>query len=112
MKKTFLSTACALAALAMAGSAFADGVVKATLEAPVSGHVKLIAAHAVFNCEGTTCVAAIAPDDANDIYACQDLAKHVGRVTAYEEFKPLDDKRIAKCNTAAPKPKTVTAAAQ
>jgi hypothetical protein len=39
MKKT-LSTACALFALAMAGSAFADGVAKATLEAPVNGRAK------------------------------------------------------------------------
>jgi len=98
--KTLLTTACALFTLAMAGSALADGSVKATLESPVSGHAKLIAAHAVFNCEGTTCVASTAPDDANDAYACKDLAKHVGRITAYQEFKPLDDKALAKCNTA------------
>jgi hypothetical protein len=110
--KRFVSTACALAALAMAGSAFADGVVKVTLEAPVAKPVKLIAAHAVFSCEGTSCIANLAPDDANDAYACQDLAKQVGRVTAYEEFKALNDKSLAKCNTAAPKPKTVTAQAQ
>ena len=100
MKKT-LSTACALFALAMAGSALADGSVKATLESPVAGHAKLIAAHAVFNCEGTTCVAATAPDDANDAYACKDLAKQVGRIASYQEFKPLDEKGLAKCNTAA-----------
>jgi hypothetical protein len=99
--KTFLSTACALFALAMASSALADGSVKATLESPVAGRAKLIAAHAVFNCEGTTCVASTAPDDANDAYACKDLAKQVGRITAYQEFKPLDDKALAKCNTAA-----------
>jgi hypothetical protein len=63
--KTFLSTACALATLAIAGSAFAEGTVTVTLESPVPGHVKLIAAHAVFNCEAATCVAVIAPDDAN-----------------------------------------------
>jgi hypothetical protein len=99
--KTILSTACALFALAMAGSALADGSVKATLEAPVAGRAKLIAAHAVWNCEGTTCVAATAPDDANDAYACKDLAKQVGRIVSYQEFKALDDKALAKCNTAA-----------
>ena len=97
----FLPTACALFALAMAGSALADGSVKATLESPVNGHTKLIAAHAVFNCEGTTCVANVAPDDANDAYACKDLAKQVGRIASYQEVKPLDDKALAKCNTAA-----------
>jgi hypothetical protein len=108
--KTYLSTACALVALALAGSALAEGTVKVTLEAPVAGHVKLIAAHAVFNCEETTCVAAAAPDDANDVFACKDLAKHVGRVASYAEFKPLDDKGLAKCNDAAPKTATVAAA--
>ena len=104
MKKT-LSMACALFALAMAGSALADGSVKATLESPVTGHAKLIAAHAVFNCEGVTCVAAIAPEDADDAFACKDLAKHVGRIVSYQEFKPLDDKGLAKCNAAAtPRP--------
>lgn len=99
--KNALSMACALVALAMAGSALADGSVKATLESPVAGHAKLIAAHAVFNCEGTTCVAVTAPDDANDAYACKDLAKKVGRIASYQEFKPLDEKSLAKCNTAA-----------
>jgi len=106
--KTYFSAACAVIALAMAGSALADGSVRATLESPVAGRAKLIAAHAVFNCEATTCLAAVAPDDANDAYACKDLAKHVGRVVSYAEFRPLDDKALAKCNTGAPN--TVTAA--
>jgi hypothetical protein len=109
--KSFLSTACAVAALAMAGSAFAEGAVKVTLESPVAGQVKLIAAHAVFRCQDTTCEAALAPDDANGVYACADLAKKVGRVTSYVEFKALDDKALAKCNAAAPKGATVTAQA-
>ncbi len=100
MNKT-LATACAAFTLALAGSAMADGSVKATLESPVAGRAKLIAAHAVFECEGVTCVAAVAPEDANDSYACQDLAKRVGRIVSYQEFKPLDDKGLAKCNTAA-----------
>jgi hypothetical protein len=111
MKKT-LSTACALFALTMAGSALADGSVKVTLESPVAGHAKLIAAHAVFNCEATTCIAATAPDDANDAYACKDLAKQVGRISSYQEFKPLDEKALAKCNTAAAGPKPVGTASR
>ncbi|MDB5483449.1 MAG: hypothetical protein JWO83_4502 [Caulobacteraceae bacterium] len=111
MKKT-LSTACALFALAMAGSALADGSVRVTLESPVAGHTKLIAAHAVFNCEGTSCVASTAPDDANDAYACKDLAKHVGRIVAYQEFKPLDEKALAKCNSVAAAPKPIGTASR
>ena len=105
-----LATACAVAVLGLAGSALADGTVKATLESPVSAPTKLIAAHAVFNCEGTTCVAGLAPDDASDAYACRDLAKHVGRVTAYAEYRALDDKALAKCNAGIAPAKTATAA--
>jgi hypothetical protein len=103
MKKT-LSTGCILFVLAMAGSALAENTVKATLETPVSGHIKLIAAHALFDCEGTTCIAPAAPEEAFDAYACKDLASHVGRVASYQEFKPLDQEALAKCNTAAVAP--------
>jgi hypothetical protein len=110
--KLNLATACAVMALGFAGSAFADGTVTATLENPVNGHAKFIAAHAVFNCEGTTCIAAVAPDDANDAYACKDVAKQVGRISAYKEFRALDDKGLAKCNTAAAAPKVIGTASR
>jgi hypothetical protein len=110
--KRSLAAACAVFALCLAGSAFADGTVTATLENPVAGHPKLIAAHAVFNCEGTTCVAAIAPDDANDAYACKDLAKQVGRIAAYKEFKALDEKGLGRCNQGAAGPKPIGTASR
>ncbi len=110
--KLHLAAACAVFSLGLAGSALADGVVTVALESPVAGHAKFIAAHAVFNCEGTTCVAALAPDDANDVFACKDVAKQVGRVTSYKEFKPLDDKAISKCNMAAAAPKTIGTASR
>jgi hypothetical protein len=110
--KLSLATACAVFAFGLAGSALADGTVTATLESPVNGRAKLIAAHAVFNCEGTTCIAEIAPDDANDAYACRDLAKQVGRIAAYKEFKPLDEKGLGKCNLAAPGPKPIGTASR
>jgi hypothetical protein len=110
--KLNLATACAVFTLGLAGSAFADGTVTATLENPVNGHAKLIAAHAVFNCEGTTCIAAVAPDDADDAYACKDLAKQVGRIAAYKEFKPLDEKGLSKCNIAAAAPKPIGTASR
>jgi hypothetical protein len=111
MKHT-LATVCALMSLGMAGAAFADGTVTATLESPVSGHVKFIAAHAVFNCEADTCVAQVAPDDANDAYACKDVAKQVGRISSYKEFKALDDKALAKCNLAAAASKPIPTASR
>ena len=66
----------------------------------------------MFNCEGTTCIAAAAPEDASDAYACKDLAKQVGRITSYKEFKPLDEKGLAKCNTAAAAPKPSSTASR
>ncbi len=110
--KFSLATACAVFTLGLAGSAFADGTVTATLENPVNGHAKFIAAHAVFNCEATTCVADFAPDDANDAYACRDLAKQVGRISTYKEFKPLDEKGLGKCNQAAAGPKPIGTASR
>jgi hypothetical protein len=97
MNKT-LSIACALVALATAGSALADGSAKATLESPIAARAKILAAHAVWDCEGTTCVAGAAPDGASGPSACKELAKQVGRITAYQEFRPLDESGLAKCN--------------
>src|SRR5947209_459810 len=108
MRLTF-PTACAVFTLGMAGSAFADSDVTATLASPVSGHVKFIAAHAVFNCEGVTCAASNAPGDADDAYACQDVAKRVGRIVAYSASRPLNEKALAKCNQVVATPKTAVA---
>jgi hypothetical protein len=110
MKLNF-ATACAIATLAMTGSAFAEGVT-ATLANPVATPVKFIAAHAVFHCEGTTCVAPGAPDDAGDISSCRDLAKHVGRVATYKAYRPLNDKAMDKCNAGIDEPKLIGTASR
>ncbi|MBV8594503.1 MAG: hypothetical protein JOZ27_09410 [Caulobacteraceae bacterium] len=98
--KIHLAAACAAITLGLAGAAFADGRVTATLESPAAP-AKLIAAHAVFNCAGTSCISGPAPDTAGTLDGCRELAHKVGRLTAYGEFKPLDEKALAKCNTAA-----------
>ena len=81
--KLTLATACAVLSLSFAGAALADGPITATLAAPQAGHAKLIAAHMVWNCEGAACVTPSARDDAASVSACKDLAKQVGRLTAY-----------------------------
>ncbi|MEO8812715.1 MAG: hypothetical protein ABI376_07370 [Caulobacteraceae bacterium] len=111
MKHQF-ATACAALSLAFAGSAFADGRVTATLETPQPAPAKFIAAHAVWNCVGAACVAAIAPDNAGSLDGCRDMAKKVGRLSAYGEFKPLDSKALAKCNLAASGPATSATASR
>ena len=100
--KHALATACAVLSFSFAGAAFADSQISATLASPQSAHVKLIAASAVWNCEADSCFAGIAPDDAIGVSGCKELAKQVGRLTAYTfDGKSLNDKALAKCNVAA-----------
>ena len=108
--KIQFATACAVLSLGMAGAAFADGRVTATLEQPTSGQAKFIAAHSTWNCTGGACVSGVASDEAGALDGCKDFVKKVGRVTAYGEFKPLDAKSLAKCNLAAAAPATVNTA--
>ena len=103
------ATAAAVLTLAFATTALADSQVTATLESPIAGKTQFIAAHAVFNCEATSCVAAVAPDDALGLDGCKEVAHKVGRLSAYGDYKPLDAKALAKCNTAAPAAKTALA---
>ncbi|MHB8528824.1 MAG: CC_3452 family protein [Caulobacteraceae bacterium] len=107
--KLRLATACAVIVLGLAGSALADGRVIATLESPQAPRKDLIAANAVWNCADSTCVAQLAPDDSGTLDGCKELARKVGRLTAYKEFKPLDAKTLAKCNAAAGAPRIGTA---
>ncbi len=105
--------AAALAACSLAGSAFADTTVTATLDTPQSANAKFIAAHAVWNCAGATCVATIAPDDAAGVSGCQDLAKKIGRISTYAgEGKSLDAKGLDKCNKSAAAPASIGTASR
>ena len=89
--KHALSTACAVFAVSFAGAALADSQISATLETPQAAHLKLIAASAVWNCQGDTCFAAVAPDDAVGVSGCKELARQVGRLSAYTfDAKSLD----------------------
>jgi hypothetical protein len=111
--KLALATACAVLSLSLAGGALADGRVTATLAAPGPAHAQLIAAHAVWNCDGANCVAALAPDDATGVSACKDLARKVGPLAAYAgERKSLDAAGLAKCNTAAASPANIGTASR
>ena len=109
--KLHLATACALASLALAGTAFADTRINLTLETPKAAKTKLIAAHAVFVCENASCVAGVAPDDSITVSSCKEVVRKVGRVTAYgSEYKSLSAEQLASCNAVAPAPATTTAA--
>jgi hypothetical protein len=107
-----LAIATAIAALTLAGSAFADTTLTATLASP-GGSAKFIAAHAVWNCAGSTCVASIAPDDSLGVAGCKELAKHIGHVSSYAgDAKSLDSKSLEKCNTSAASPAAIGTASR
>jgi hypothetical protein len=105
--------AAAFAALSLAGSALADTRLTATLDTPTAAPAKFIAAHAVWNCAGTTCVASMAPDDSAGVYGCQDLAHRIGHVASYAgESKSLDAKSLEKCNKSAASPAAIGTASR
>jgi hypothetical protein len=107
-----LAIATAIAALTVASSAFADTTLTATLASP-GGSAKFIAAHAVWNCSGSTCVASMAPDESAGVFGCKDLVKHIGKVSSYAaESKSLDSKGLDKCNTSAAPPASIGTASR
>ncbi|NBB14170.1 hypothetical protein GVN21_02235 [Caulobacter sp. SLTY] len=94
MKLQVLAAAAALS-LAFAGSSIAaDGKIIVTLKTPVAAKTKVIAAGAVFNCEGSTCVAAVAPSRTDTAKGCKALSKEVGEVVT---FGSLTNDDLAKC---------------
>jgi hypothetical protein len=104
-----LAIATALAAISLAGSVFAETTVTATLDSAQASRVKFIAADAVWDCSGTTCVATVAPDSASGLSGCKDLAKKIGHIVSYStEMRSLDAKALERCNIAATTP-TATA---
>ena len=94
-------TAVAVLALCAASSALAATTVTATLQAPAA-KARVIAGGAVWNCEGTVCVATAAPDNVASTKSCKDLAKAVGTVVGYASASfSLDAENLAKCNLSA-----------
>ncbi len=98
MKRSIIS-ACALIAFSIAGAASAETRITATLASSQANHGRVIAARAVWACQGGACVAQAAPDEALGPSGCRELARQVGPVTAYDrDGKALDAKSLAKCN--------------
>ena len=100
--KLRMLTAVAVVSLSFAGSAFADGKVSASLAAPVAAKTKVVAAGALFVCEGSTCVASTALSRTVTVSGCKELVKSVGAVTALTDGKrTLEAGDLATCNTVA-----------
>ena len=108
-----IALATAFAALTLAGSAFADTRVVATLDAAQPARAALIAAHASWNCAGTTCVTQTAPDETLSVDGCKDVAKQFGHIVSYAgDMKSLDAKALERCNKSAAAPSPVGTASR
>ena len=102
MKLVTLAAACAaLVTLSAAPAAFAGDAVVAKLAQPVTQATKLIAGEAVFNCEGDACVATSPTSQTFSSSTCKAIAAKFGPVTSYTGVKPMDDARLASCNSVA-----------
>jgi hypothetical protein len=99
MKLLTLAAACAAVATLTAAPAFAADQVVAKLAQPVPQATKFIAGEAVFKCEGDTCVAAAPQSQTFSTASCKTIAAKVGAVVAFTGEKPMDDTRLASCNT-------------
>lgn len=100
--KLRMLTAAAVLSLSFVGAAYADGKVSASLATPVAAKVKVVAAGALFICEGSTCVANSALARTVTVSGCKELVKVVGPVTTLTNGKrSLEGEDLAACNTAA-----------
>jgi hypothetical protein len=97
--KLIIAVACLAASLSLATHALADGRTVATLQQPVAAKTQLIANGAIWDCEGTTCVAANTPEESFGPGQCHGLAQHVGAVAEFKsEFKTLQPTSLERCN--------------
>jgi hypothetical protein len=98
--KLLIAVACLAASLSLATHALADGRTVATLQQPVAAKTQFIAAGAIWDCEGSTCVAVNTPEQSFGFSQCRDVAKRVGAVAEFKnDYKTLQSTSLDRCNT-------------
>ena len=88
----------ALAALAAASAAVADGPVSATLQAPIGKATEAVAGGAVFACKADTCVAESDTSQLDEMGMCRDIVRQLGAVS---KFGSMSAANVTKCNGSA-----------
>lgn len=95
--KLALAAACLVASFSLAGPVFAEGRAVAQLEKPLTSKVEVIAGHAVWECEQTSCVATETPAIPLGAAECRELARHVGAIIDLKDeshaLQPVDLQR-------------------
>ena len=104
MKLRFSAAFAAVAAAALATSAFAAEPVIAKLNAANTNGAKPVAGGAVFDCLGDVCAARSPTTDTTGLRACKELVRQVGSVSAFgPSSKQLSADQLAACNASARK---------
>ncbi len=107
--KLVIALACLATSLSLATHALADGQVTATLQQPIAAKKQFIANGAIWDCEGSTCVADNVPIQNFGPTSCRDVAKHAGLVAEFKNSaKTLEPASLDRCNSGLT-PKTTTA---
>jgi len=107
--KLVIALACLATSLTLATHALADGRTVATLQQPIAAKTTFIANGAIWDCEGSTCVASNTPDQTFGPSQCRDVAKRLGAVAEFKnDYKTLQPASLDRCNTGLT-PKTTTA---
>ena len=97
--KLVIAVACLAASLSLATHALADGRTTATLQQPIAAKTQFIANGAIWDCEGSTCVASNTPDQTFGPGQCHDVAKRVGAVAEFKnDYKTLQSTSLDRCN--------------
>ncbi|MDJ0922756.1 MAG: hypothetical protein QNI84_16630 [Henriciella sp.] len=98
MIRSFISAA---VAVGFTGVAFASGSFTATLETPITKADEIVAAKAIWTCEGDTCKADLSRKTAT-VRTCKQVVKEVGKVTAFaSDNNTLSETDLEACNAAA-----------
>jgi hypothetical protein len=101
MKLLTLAAACAALVTLSAAPALAGEPVTAKLQTPVAEKTKFIAGGAMFVCEGDACVAAAPQSTTFASGTCKTIASKVGPVASFGSYKPMDEAKLADCNSVA-----------
>jgi hypothetical protein len=108
--KLLFAAACLAASLGIATTAMADGRTVVTLQQPLAKHVDFIVNGAIWNCDATTCSAAVESQTLG-VQQCHTVALKVGPVAgATNSGRSLQPTQVDQCNTGIASHTTVASA--
>jgi len=98
--KLRLAAVCAASCFAIAAPAFAMAPITATLAAPAGSTCQPIAGGLTWHCAQSACVSDDAEVANMAVSTCKQLARHVGRITAFTAgARSLTADQLSECNS-------------